>query len=141
MACNKFYRAFNHSAWLFQCRIAEYKVVRRYVKALDAYVYYVGFPMGKLQETVGKRKMETTDEGIDVTLNAGEVPDETGYATWLENVKAEAASTDDFNSLPLAGADAEREVIRRLREFPLESKTMVECAVFIAELRKLLNNK
>ena len=40
VACNKFYRAFNHSAWLFQCRIAEYKVVRRYIKALDAYVYY-----------------------------------------------------------------------------------------------------
>ena len=52
VACNKFYRAFNHSAWLFQSRIAEYKVVRRYIKALDAYVYYVGFPKGKLQERV-----------------------------------------------------------------------------------------
>ncbi|MBR2476435.1 MAG: hypothetical protein IKB57_07915 [Bacteroidaceae bacterium] len=40
----EFYRAYNHSAWLFHCCIAEHKVMRKYVKALKQDIFYVGFP-------------------------------------------------------------------------------------------------
>ena len=40
----EFYRAYNHSAWLFQTCITKYKVMRKYVKALKSDIYYIGFP-------------------------------------------------------------------------------------------------
>lgn len=61
------------------------------------------------------------------------MPDEEAYEDWKITIDAEHSSKGDFHSLPLAGADAEREVIRRLRDFSLENKTMIECVVFLSE--------
>ena len=67
--------------------------------------------------------------------------DEIVYFEYVNRKIRIVSSKGDFYSLPLAGVDAEREVIRRLRDFQLESKTLIECVSFIAELRQLLNNK
>ncbi len=115
--------------------------MRKYVKALKSDIYYIGFPERSLFGNIGERNSSKTELGVDIHLTEEELPNEEGYATWKATIKAEEASKGDFLSLPLAGADAEREAIKRIREFPLESKTMVECAVFLAELRKLLSNK
>lgn len=136
----EFYRAYNHSAWLFQTCITKHKVMRKYVKALKSDIYYIGFPEKSLSNNIGERHSERTEYGFDIYLRNDEVPDEAGYELWKMTVRTEMSSKADFNSLPLAGADAEKEVIRRVREYPLESKSMVECAVFLSELRKLLNN-
>ncbi len=137
----EFYRAYDHSAWLFQCCIAEHKVMRKYVKTLKRDLFYIGFPEKSLFNNIGERKSTKTDYGFDIELALDELPDEAGFETWKLSVETEHSSKGDFFSLPLAGPDAEREVVRRLREFPLESRTMVECTVFLAELRKLLNNQ
>lgn len=136
----EFYRAYNHSAWLFCCCIAEHKIMRKYVKSLKCDLFYIGFPEKSLFNNIGERKSVKTDLGFDVELFVQEIPDESGYEIWKNNVSTEYSSAGDYNSLPLAGVAAEREVIRLLKEFPLERKTMVDCAVFIAELRKLLSN-
>lgn len=137
----EFYRAYNHSAWLFQCCIAEHKVMKKYVKALKSDVFYVGFPAKSLFNNIGDRKSTKTEYGFDIELNEDEIPDEEGFETWKCSIPTEPSSKGDYNSLPLAGIDAEREVLRRLHECSLESMSLVECAVFLAELRKLLNNK
>lgn len=137
----EFYRAYDHSAWLFQCCIAEHKVMRKYVKPLKRDVFYVGFPAKSLFNNIGERRSTKTDYGFDIELMEGEIPDDTGFETWKSAIVAEPSSKGDFNSLPMAGGDAEREVIRRLRDSPLESMSLVDCAVFLSELRKLLNNR
>lgn len=136
----EFYRAYNHSAWLFQCFITEHKVMRKYVKALKCDIFYVGFPEKSLFNNIGERKSSKTDYGFDIELMEDEIPNEDAYEDWKMTIETEHSSKGDFYSLPLAGADAEREVIRRIKDFPLENKTMVECMVFLSELRKLLNN-
>jgi len=135
----EFYRAYNHSAWLFQQCIAEHKVMRKYVKQLKEDIYYIGFPEKSLIGNIGERHYQKTDMGYDITLTEEETPAEEGYETWKATVKTEQSSKGDFHSLPLSGAEAEREVINRLREFPIESKSMVDCTVFLASLRRLLS--
>lgn len=136
----EFFRAYNRSAWLFHCCIAQYKVMRKFVKSLKCDIYYVGFPESSLENNIGERKHAKTEYGYDIELLPDELPSEGGYETWKATIEPAPSSRADYNSLPLAGAAAEREVLRRLRDFPLESKSMIECAVFVAELRKLLNN-
>ena len=136
----EFYRAYNHSAWLFQCFISEHKVIRKYMKTLKTDIYYIGFPAKSLFNNIGERKSSKTEYGFDIELAVDEIPNEEAYESWKMTVETEQSSKGDFHSLPLAGADAEREVVKRLRDFPLENKTMIECAVFVSELRKLLNN-
>lgn len=136
--CGEFYRAYNHSAWLFQCCITEYKVMRKYIKTIQEDVYYIGFPEKSLFGNIGDRRSEKTDFGFDIYLSQDEIPDDDAFDTWLNCVKTEQSSKADFHSLILSGAEAEREVIKRIKDFPIESKTMIECAVFIADLRKML---
>ncbi len=137
----KFYRAYNHSAWLFHTCLAEHKVMRKYVKALKEDVLYLGFPIESLENTIGNRLTGKSKHGIDVILSVDEIPDEAGYIEWCKTVETSDSSKAEFNFLPLAGADAEREVIKRIRLFPMENRSMIECVTFLAELRQLLSNK
>lgn len=135
---NGFYRAYNRSAWLFYCCIAEHKVTRKYVKNLGENVVYVGFPMDKLLERIGGREHHKTDFGYDVVLKEGEAPDDAGYAEWLEKVPKEPASRGDYNALPLCGDELCRAVCAKIRAFPIESKTLLETVAFMGEMRSLL---
>lgn len=115
--------------------------MRKYLKALQRDIYYLGFPEKSLFNNIGEHHSSKTEYGFDIELDPAEVPDESGFEAWKASVETAPASKGDFNSLPLTGAEAEKEVLKRLREFPLENKTMIECAVFLAELRKMLNAK
>lgn len=136
-----FLRAYNHSAWLFSQFVTQYKVTRKFVKQINEDIYFIGFPAGKMHETLGDRKTESTELGYDVLLHETEQPDETKYTEWLSSIVTEPASAADHNSLPLTGVEAEREVLRRLREFRMEKATMVDCVVFLAQLREMLAQK
>lgn len=134
----EFVRAYNHSAWLFYCCISKYKVIRKFSKAQQKDVYFLGFPVSKLLELTNGRICEKTDFGYDITLKPEELPAEEGYETWTKEVPVEAASRADALATPLAGRELESAVCRKIREFPLETKTPVETVVFLSEMRKLL---
>ncbi len=99
----EFYRAYNHSAWLFQSCIAEHKVMRKYVKTLKRDIFYVGFPEKSLFNNIGERNSSKTEFGFDIQLCEDEIPDEEGFETWKASIEVSASSKGDFNSLPLAG--------------------------------------
>ncbi len=134
----EFYRAYNHSAWLFQTFVTEYKVCRKFIKSLKENVFYIGFPEKNLIANIDGRKYDKTDYGFDITLRDDEQPDEEAFPLWKNSVSAEPESKADILASPLCGMELEHEVCRRLRDFPLESKSMVDCTVFVAELRKLI---
>lgn len=115
--------------------------MRKYIKALKCDVFFVGFPIEKLFDTVGERKTEKTEHGFDVALSPDEIPAPEAYEAWTQTVAAAAASKADYMALPMTGAAAEREVLRRLREWPMEGKTLIESLKLLSELRQLLNNK
>lgn len=137
--CGEFYRAYNHSAWLFHTCVIEYKVIRKYVKALSEDVYYVGFPEKSLFNNIGDRKSEKTEYGFDIMLNLEEIPEESGFQQWIHSVATQQSSKSDFFAISPNDTELEREVVRKLKEFPIESKSMIECTFFLSELRKLLH--
>ena len=134
----EFVRAYNHSAWLFYSCISKYKVIRKYYKAQQKDVYFLGFPVNKLLELVNGRICEKTEFGYDVTLKSDELPPEEGYETWIKEVPVEAASRAESSQIPLTGKELEAAVCKKIREFPLETKTPVEAVVFLSEMRKHL---
>ncbi len=116
----EFVRAYNHSAWLFYCCISKYKVIRKYSKAQQKDVYFLGFPVSKLLELINGRVCEKTDFGYDITLKPEEMPAEDGYETWTKEVLVEAASRADASATPLNGKELESAVCSG--EGPLRGK-------------------
>jgi len=80
----EFVRAYNHSAWLFYCCISKYKVIRKYSKAQQKDIYFLGFPVSKLLELANGRACTKTDFGYDITLKPDELPAEEGYEAWTK---------------------------------------------------------
>ena len=133
-----FYRAYNQSAYLFHQAIAQHKVTRKFVKNINQQLVYIGFPVDKLLERIGTRSHKKTEYGYDVELAENELPSDEGYDEWRKTIPTEAASRGDANSLPLHGEELYRSVCERIRAFPMETKTLVEIAVFVAEIKKAL---
>ena len=137
----EFVRAYNHSAWLFYCCISKYKVIRKYSKAQQKDIYFLGFPAGKLHELINGRNYAKTDFGYDIELKPGELPAVDGYEAWTKEVPVEAASRAEASATPLAGKELESVVCKKIRAFPLETKSPVEALVFLSEMRRLLNGE
>lgn len=135
---NNFLRAYNRSAWLFQRCITEYRVKRQFIKSVGEEVFFIGFPEGCLHQHASGHELATTDLGFDIQIAAENLPAEDDYEQWKEQIPLSNGSQADFDALPLAGAEAEREVLRRLRTFPLVRKTPMECQQLVSELQELL---
>ncbi len=105
---NGFYRAYNHSAYLFHQAIARHKVTKKFVKNINQQLVYIGFPVDKLLERIGARSHKKTEFGYDVELAVDELPSDEGYDKWRETVPTEAASRGDANSLSLNGEGKRR---------------------------------
>lgn len=136
-----FYRAYNESAYLFQQVINRYRVSRSFSKSLGEFVYMVGFPQTGLRSNAQDRHLEQTECGVDIYLKDSDRPAVPSYEQWKTETEFIHKSESDLANLPVAGIEAEAEVIKRLRSFNLESKTPIETFVFVAELRQLLNTK
>jgi len=136
---NGFYRAYNHSAFLFHQAIAQHKVTRKFAKNINQEIVYVGFPVDKLLDRIGERSHKKTDFGYDVDLAEAERPDDTNYDEWRKTIPTEVASRGDVNSLSPRGDELHRAVCERIRVYPMETKSLIECVSFLAELKKVLS--
>ena len=136
-----FLRAYERSAWLFTLCISEYKVRRKFIKSANRDILFLGFPEGSLHEKLDGRQLLTTPYGYDIVLREGDVPQEDTYEEWRNAVAVEALPANGGADIPLPPEKVQEEIIRRLREFPLERKNFVQCAVFLSELRALLDNE
>lgn len=138
-ASGEFFRAFNQSAWFFTSLFENYVVKRKYVKQVGEDVYFIGFPKKKILDFLDGRPYTKTEWGYDLTVAEDDLPqDESGYEEWKQ--KADA-STGGRDADPLFGMDEQavmRHVCRELREWPVESKTMLETLAFVSRLREQL---
>lgn len=136
---NGFYRAYNQSAYYFHQTIAQHKVTRKFVKNINQDVVYVGFPVDKLLERIGERSHKKTDFGYDVELASSELPAEANYDEWRLTVPTEPSSRGDVNALSPSGDELYRAICERIRVYPMETKSLIECVSFLADLKKVLS--
>ena len=126
---------------LFYKNIKPYNVKRKNFKGINANLVYLGFPDKYLYSIKDKcitaeLNIEQNDELIKITgFN-----DCTQFDDWKDGVK----ETQQKIAEPKPGyqisdktGDGPLDVIReRIRNFPLASKTPIECQQFIFELQK-----
>ncbi|MCF0183566.1 MAG: hypothetical protein HUK01_04440 [Bacteroidaceae bacterium] len=133
-----FLRAYNRSAWKFHTFINDYKVKRMFVKSANEEVVSLGFPETSLHALTDGRQMTTTDLGFDLMLKPGETLRADDYEAWVAAIPVTNNSRSDYEACPLSGPEAEREVLRRLMQFPVERRSPLDCQAFLSELREML---
>lgn len=135
-----FYIAYEHSAWLFSEVIHRFAVKKRFVKNVATEVVSIGFPMSSLDKLVAGRPVVADADCARVELARNECPCDTGFDEW-KNAQPVSANKDiacDNSAVEQGKNDVANDILARLRAFPVESRTPVECLHFIIELKRLL---
>ena len=132
-----FYIAYERSAWLFSVALHTFKVKKQFVKCVAQDVVSIGFPMTSLERYVADCKLYEEDGGVRLLLPSEKIPLVYDFEQWKESQQYVAPKlpetiNDDVaeNSVPMS------EIIKRIKDFPIECKTPVECMLFLIEIKK-----
>lgn len=148
-----FYRAYEVSAWLCWMHLNKFKVTHREMKGLDQTVAFVGFPLTSLEKwkPAGCEIGEVSEKHLLLTLPAVSIVDGTDVKTCEEDFRAwkeEQPISGTVSGQKDSGrneTDGKREerprlfsIAQAILAFPIESKSPIDCMLFLAEIRRKL---
>ena len=143
-----FYIAYEQSCYAFYQYIKPFKVKNRYVKKLSKNIVSLGFPVASAKNLLAGRKIiEERDKMLIVQLDVHELFEQENFERWKskmtisvlpsenvykpdssELIKPDVVSDNDTNVM--------HDVLTRIRQFPIENKTPMDCMIFVSELKK-----
>lgn len=145
-----FYRAYNRSAWLACHLMHDFTTLKQFIKVVNRPVAYIGFPKTSLEKWATGMTITLTEEGLTIAIDRERLPTEDDYDNWFERIqlteKKQNIGEPSANDKPAKGNPAKpddiyREIGYRVARFPLESKSPIDCMLFVARLRQMLNNE
>ena len=123
-----FWRVYEKSAWRFVKNIREYRVFKKYVKTVEQNIVYLGFPDSVLPEILSSAETRHTSEHkSEIFVEIQGFTDTDGFEVWKEEI--------EFMNCKENKQD---EIIQKIKEYPIGSKTPVEAFKFLAELQNEL---
>ena len=149
-----FLRAYEWSAWL-ACHLNALSCQKRSFQGIEQPVVFIGFPVSSLQKWIPEDAEETAydDKHLMIRLPerliaepAAEQP--AAFASWKESLplseskasgkKRGDGHNDSDSMLPAMPSATITQVMQRILAYPLESKSPIDCMLFVAELKRQL---
>lgn len=136
-----FWKAYQQSAYRVILRQPGFKLKKRYIKVASSEVISVGFPEESLERIFRKEDIKPVNEKcISVS---GEAIDTEAYTKWFNAVPLSELPVDTAQPRPAvapvsAPGGSKEAVLRRIKEFPIEQSTPIECMLFLTQIRKEL---
>ncbi len=129
-----FWHAYETSAFLFVRMIKGYQPGKKHYKIIDQEVVSIGFPDSGLEQLISVA-MEIRDSNIErgenlITVHFSD-PDISEFSVWKEGVSLK-------ESVPFVSGE-EKEIVEKIRSFPVVSRTPLEAQAFIIELQQKIN--
>lgn len=145
-----FWKAYEQSAMRFVKEIRNYKLQKKYVKALTGDVVSLGFPDSRLKDLlVGKEFVQMDEARISVCAN--ECFTREAFDCWKSEIvspdsQPQVANPAEANkkiesphkSFPVASSATEKQVIAQLMAFSVETASPLQCMMLISELQTRL---
>lgn len=139
-----FYKAYERSAYLFVKYVRPFQVKKRLVKSVKQEVVSVGFPTNSLPNYFSADKIKEKENVAEIDLEKD--IDIHEFELW----KAEIPIYQEGSSMcgqsvinkganePQHNISSDIETIMKIKMFPIEGKTPLECMLFLSELKKNL---
>jgi hypothetical protein len=140
-----FIRVYERSAYLFTKHLKAYNITKKFYKNVKQEVVYLGFPQNSFSkiEDICKEKNLTVKEEknhISTTLNIKITGltnfTENEFVNWKNNIAL--IESEGVALSPRPHSLKENEIIEKLRNFSVVSKTPIDCQAFIVELQNEL---
>lgn len=146
-----FLKAYERSAYAFVTGVQSFRVKKRFVKNVNKEIVSIGFPSEGLYKHFAKEKVKEVENRTEIELEQG--IDLAAFEQWkqgveliIEKVKSPPPSPTTSAVVPGAvsivpvvpSSLSEQEVLMKIRVFPIEGKTPMECMLFLSELKRIL---
>lgn len=125
-----FWVAYEQSAYWFW-KQKDYKPTKKFVKSIGYEVVSVGFPKSVLDGIVEAFRVTFLSRSDkQIILQSDIIIDEKEFLEWKKSLITKHRNI--VNSVP---AITEISVLEKVRNFPMESKTPMECMFFLSEIK------
>lgn len=143
-----FYKAYERSAYAFVTGVQPFMVKKRFVKSVGRAVVSIGFPTEGLHKHFAPERVKKFENGVEIEL--GYDIDIEAFETWEKGIaltpevsKTKVAATTPGATATAVGAPpmascTEQEAVMKIRMYPIEGKTPLDCMLFLSELKKTL---
>lgn len=127
-----FWKAYEKSAYAFHHQIQPYKLSKKCVPSINGELVSLGFPTGATGNILSGRKV-LLSEDYKMIIES-EAIDIAAFETWKEQIPLMTPIVKD--GVVKEGNVAK--IIESIKLFNLESKTPVECMLFLMDIKKQL---
>ena len=127
-----FWRAYEHSAFLFLNNIKKYSITKKYYKNVKKEVVYLGFPensIGSVEKICNKLKLTLLKAEKQITIKGLAGFSKSSFEDWKNSIE-QAIPKNKLNH---------GSILDKIRNFPVVSKSPMECQQFLIEIQKELN--
>lgn len=137
-----FYKAYEHSAYLFITNIKVFQTKKRFVKSINQEIVSVGFPTNSLKSYFSVDKIK--EEGNMAEVELDKVIDITAFTQWKSGLpiyqedSGKQIKPVQQHTQPQPIISSNEELIMKIRMFPIEGKTPLECMLFLSEIKSKL---
>lgn len=128
-----FYKAYEHSAWLAYHVLNRFMVKKKYIKKAGQEIVSIGFPKTALSKWAAGRKMYESETKAAIYIDESEydsIP-EKDFTRWKDTITNGCEQKTEHKAM-------DNGIIEQIRLFPVESKTPIECMMFVSSLKKEL---
>lgn len=131
-----FYRAYEHSAYCAVKYLHDFKVSCRFFKSVNQRVAMVGFPISSLVKFVSGNTVEQREDYAIIALREDlESIGEDDFVAWKDS-----QISTELEDVPKVSGRQKADILQRIQTFPLENRTPLQCMMFLAEIKSLLND-
>ena len=135
-----FWKAYEKSAYAFHHQIQPYKLTKKHVPFINGELVSLGFPTGATDNILsGCKVLLSEDYKMIIESETIDIAAFEAWKTQLPLLDPVVKSTVFPHSAPPSGDVAK--IIESIRQFNLESKTPVECMLFLMDIKKQLAEK
>lgn len=132
----KFYAGFESTAYIAVKVMPPLKVTCRYSKSAGQSLAKVGFPVASLPKYTAGMTIEQGEGVLTVHFPTDYHFNEEDFTKWKQSLPILREDEGPHPRNRTAAA-----VVERILQYPLESRTPLDAMIFIAELRRILQEK
>lgn len=136
-----FWKAYEQSAMkIYEC-IRHCMLKRKKIKTVGHDVVSAGFPLSSLESWAGKRQFCVVDDWAEISLSDEEIGMLPCFEEWKKRISDLADITVPKEKEDKDARSLSVTVISRITEFPVESKTPVECMLFLLDIKRMIHDR
>ena len=134
-----FWRAYEHSAYCFVSNVKQYQLTKKHYKNVKTDIVYLGFPHNSLETILSKIQNKTVEkEHKQIIIKSFEFDLHT-FTNWKASIELFTKENNSDNEQLNRDMNNYNDLIYKIRDFPVVSKTPFECQQFIIEIQKQTN--